>query len=52
MNVFHFNAVLQKHIYKGTASGNESFQARDWRMERPKGGTLLKVFRKVPKAQC
>lgn len=25
---------------------------RDWKMERPKGGTLLEVFREVPKAQC
>jgi len=52
MNIFHFNAVLQNHIYNGTVSQNASFQAGDWRMKRPKGGTLLKVFREVPKAQC
>lgn len=40
---------LEEHILKGTARENAGFQARDWRMEKPKGGTLLEVFREVLK---
>lgn len=42
---------LERHILKGTARENASFQAKDWRMEKPKGGTLLEVFREILKAQ-